>query len=162
MKSGGKQLSRYWWLVFLVTLSSVFLAASECEQTSDHTQTPTPLPSVGQGQVFHATKDGWDITVTSVKRETGDAEADQLLVGVHAVNTGRSAHSLGPNRFKLHDALGRTWNDVSYEAAPGAIDLSLQKVQPGLSTDLGLNFLIPTGAEGLWLETIGGGHIVLE
>jgi len=36
MKSGKRALSRCWWLAFLVVLSFVFVAASECEQTSDN------------------------------------------------------------------------------------------------------------------------------
>ena len=38
MKSGKRALSRCWWLAFLVVLSFVFVAASECEQTSDDGQ----------------------------------------------------------------------------------------------------------------------------
>ena len=146
--------ARCWLLVFMLLPVAATCAPAETSPP------PTPLPSVGQ--VFHATKDGWDITVTSVSREPGAAGAEGLLVGVYATNTGLSAHALGANRFKLHDAMGRTWKDVNYEAAGGLIELSLQDVQPGLSTDLVLNFLIPMGAQGLWLETIGGGHIVLE
>jgi len=155
-RGAGRWLVHAWcWLLVLMLLP----VGAACTGTETN---PPPTPFPGIGQVFHATKDGWDITVTSVSSESISAEATGLRVEIHATNTGSSAHALGPNRFKLHDAMGRTWKEMTYEAAGGLIQLALQDVQPGLSTDLGLDFLVPRSAQGLWLETIGGGHIVLE
>lgn len=151
-----RRLSRYWWMGLLVSLAFVFVAASDCEESATNQQQP-----VGMGEVFHATSDGWDIVVTSAAADSSGGEAAYITMEVRATNTGKSAHALGPNRFKLHDSLGRTWKDQTYEAAGGLIELTLQDVQPGLSTEISLGFLVPADVSGLWLETIGGGHIVL-
>jgi len=125
---------------------------------------PTVSQDPGIGGTFHAVKDGWDITVTAVRVESArssmgglvqeEARGVFLAVNVHLTNTGQKAHALGADRFTLSDGQGRQW-----EAAN--MDLGPEDIGPGLSEDKTLYFDIPSNAEGLWLKTIGDGHIAL-
>ena len=124
-------------------------------------------PPVPMGQVFHATGDGWDFSVAHVEESAVGADAADLQVAVHAVNTANGAHSIGPDRFKLHDANGRTWENTQNSAfsfvqmLAAAYGQSVGKIEPGLSADVGLDFHIPQSATGLSLETIGGGRLAV-
>ena len=125
---------------------------------------PTVSQDLGISDTFHAVKDGWDISATGVSVESTRSsmgglaqEAARgvfLVVDVHLTNTGQKAHALGADRFTLSDGQGRQW-----EAAN--MDLGPEDIGPGLSQDKTLYFDVPPDAAGLWLKTIGDGHIAL-
>jgi hypothetical protein len=125
---------------------------------------PTVSQDLGIGDTFHAVKDGWDISATGVSVESTrssmgglvqeGAKGVFLVVDVRLTNTGQKAHALGGDRFTLSDSQGRTWEVANNDIAP-------ESIGPGLSEDKTLDFDVPANAAGVWLKTIGDGHIAL-
>ncbi len=134
--------------------------------------TAKPQETVFLGQTFAADKDGWQITVSNPTTKgawpTGllgfptIARGVYLLLEVDLFNSGKTAQALGQNRFKLHDVDGRTFEAAAMQDRLTLADLSFgQDVVPGTTLRAYLLFDVPMEAAGLWLDTVGGGHIVL-
>jgi len=140
----------------LTLLLAFVMLSIACEPEAGDSASINEVP---MGQVFSATKDGWDIVVKSAITTPQPADALSISVEVNAMNKGQTARSLGPDRFKLKDASGREWKDEAVSAAGALLLLGLQDVQPGFSTTLSLSFHVPGDARGLYLETIGGGRL---
>ena len=142
--------------------------------TSNSQAAPTPLPKQQPhiGDAFEASKDGWTIKVTDVVANSAWvdgilglpklAQGTFLLVHVELTNTATSTHALGKNRFTLHDSSGRKFEAAFLQENQLLTDISFGRdVPPGVSTTVIVGFDVPKTDQGLWLETVGKGHIAL-
>ena len=150
------------------------LVAMACEldnQAKPQTTVDTPM-----GEAFHAVKNGWDITALAVNTnkcvpagplnlglmQPKLPKGVYLCVLVELTNTGKEKHALGSDRFKLHDGMGREFEAEGFNDARTYDDISWgEDLNPGLSLRGILIFDVPREISGLWLETVGGGHITL-
>jgi hypothetical protein len=126
-------------------------------------------PAVNIGEPLRLDKDGWVVTVTSVRTaptvqglfETKHALGVYLIIEMTLENTGTEAHALGGDRFTLVDSRGRRF-PYYREGTIGNGQKELgAKINPGLSGPAVIVFDVPPDATGLYLETLRGARVNL-
>jgi hypothetical protein len=125
--------------------------------------------TVNIGEPLRLEKDGWVITVTSVRTsptvqgifETKQSLGVYLIIEMTLENIGKEAHALGGDRFTLVDSQGRRF-PYYREGTIGNGQRELgARINPGLAGPAIIVFDVPRDATGLYLETLRGARINL-
>ncbi len=125
--------------------------------------------TVNIGEPLRLEKDGWVITVTSVRTsptvqgifETKQSLGVYLIIEMTLENIGKEAHTLGGDRFTLVDSQGRRF-PYYREGTIGNGQKELgARINPGLAGPAVIVFDVPRDATGLYLETLRGARINL-
>jgi hypothetical protein len=125
--------------------------------------------TVNIGEPLRLEKDGWVITVTSVRTsptvqgifETKQSLGVYLIIEMTLENIGKEAHALDGDRFTLVDSQGRRF-PYYREGTIGNGQRELgARINPGLAGPAIIVFDVPRDATGLYLETLRGARVNL-
>lgn len=142
-------MKRFWKL--LLPIAIIICGALACGNSTDAGTIATPLPSSVAPQTYKIGQlvalSGWDITVNSAKKSTGDdiskpKEGDIYLeISVTLQNTTTTTQSVSSLiSFKLADSTGQSYSETIVTSAPNPPDGS---VSPNQKTKGTLSYEVP-------------------